>query len=56
MFTKAVRFTIPTDMGRNRVCRICTFKNSKGMVVRWIDGKFRIVELTLKQRIKEIFK
>lgn len=56
MFTKAVRFTIPTDKGRNRVCRICTLKNSGGRVPRWIDGKFKMVELTLKQRIKEFFK
>lgn len=56
MYSKAVRFTIPTDKGRNRLCRVCTFNTSKGRIVRWIDGKFRIVELTLLQRIKEMFK
>lgn len=56
MFTTAKRFTIPTDKGKNRVCRICNFKKSKYPVVRWLDNKFKVVQLTFKERIKEFFK
>jgi hypothetical protein len=56
MFGKAVRFTIPTDKGRNRTCRVCTFKAAKDKVVRWKDGKFSVVKLSLTDRIKEFFK
>ena len=58
MFHKAIRFTIPTDLGKARCCRICVFKKAKDPVVRWNIGikNFEIVSLTLKQRIKEFFK
>lgn len=58
MYHKAIRFTIKSDLGRNRCCRICTFKKAKEPVVRWNIAikKFEIVSLTLKQRIKEFLK
>jgi hypothetical protein len=58
MFHKARRFTIATDLGRNRCCRICVFRTAKHPVVRWDASikKFNIVKLTLKERIKEFFK
>ena len=58
MFHKARRFTIATDLGRNRCCRICVFRAAKHPVVRWDASikKFNIVKLTLKERIKEFFK
>jgi hypothetical protein len=58
MFHKAKRFTIATDLGRNRCCRICVFRTAKHPVVRWDASikKFNIVKLTLKERIKEFFK
>jgi hypothetical protein len=57
MFHKAVRFTIKTDLGRNRCCRICVFKEAKHPVVRWDTSAkdFGIIQMTLKQRIKEFF-
>lgn len=58
LFHKAQRFTIKSDLGKNRCCRICVFKEAKNPVVRWNKAikKFEIVQLTLKQRIKEFFK
>jgi hypothetical protein len=58
MYNKATRFTIKSDLGRNRCCRICVFKASKHPVVRWDSEtkKFGIVKLNLKQRIKELLK
>lgn len=58
MYHKAKRFTIGTDLGRNRCCRICTFKKAKTEVVRWntVIKDFEMVQLTFKQRIKEFFK
>lgn len=58
MYHKATRFTIKSDLGRNRCCRICTFKKAKEPVVRWNAPirKFELVKLSLKQRIKEFFK
>jgi hypothetical protein len=58
MYHKATRFTIKSDLGRNRCCRICVFKAAKNPVVRWDSEtkKFGIVKLNLKQRIKELLK
>ena len=58
MFHKAIRFTIATDLGKDRCCRICVFNKAKNPVVRWnvITKDFEMVQLTLKQRIKEFFK
>ena len=58
MFHKAKRFTIATDLGKNRCCRICVFRAAKHPVVRWNTSikDFEIVDLTFKQRIKEFFK
>ena len=57
MFKKAVRFNIKTDKGRNRVCRVCVFKNSSNTVVRWNPtDRFYLVKLSLKERIIEFFK
>lgn len=58
MYHKATRFTIKSDLGRNRCCRICVFRTAKNPVVRWDSetNKFGIVKLNLKQRIKEFLK
>ena len=56
MFGKSTRAFLYTDFKRLRSCRICTFIESKYPVTRLINGKFKIVHLTLKQRIKELFK
>ncbi len=58
MYHKATRFTIKSDLGKARCCRICIFKEAKNRVVRWNAPirKFELVELSLKQRIKEFFK
>ena len=58
MYHKATRFTIATDLGRNRCCRICVFKEGKYPVVRWNTAikKFEMIKLNIKQRIEEFFK
>ena len=57
MFKKDIRkFQLPTSYGKVRRCRFCVDKESrKGSVVRWINDDFKIVTLTLKQRLKEFF-
>lgn len=56
MFKKDIRkFQLPISYGKVRRCRICIHKESgKGSVVRWIDTDFKVVTLTLKQRLKEL--
>jgi len=56
MFGKSTRAFLYTDYKRLRSCRICTFIESKNPVMRIIDGKFKKVQLTFKERIKELFK
>lgn len=57
MFSVEKRFTIKSDEGKVRCCRICVFKNSKDKVARLNkNGKFHLIKLTLKERIKEFFK
>lgn len=56
MFGKSTRAFLYTDFKRLRSCRICTFIASKNKVIRLIYGKFQLVQLTFKQRIKELFK
>lgn len=54
MFKKnKMKFKLTTDKGRVRNCRICVFRESKNTVVRNINSKFTLVNLTLTQRIKE---
>lgn len=38
------------------VCKICNFFDSKNRVCRKIDGKFVVVQLSLKERIIELWK
>lgn len=58
MFKTDIRkYTIPEAQKKVRRCRVCVDKESrKGSVVRWVDTDFKIVTLTLKQRLKEFFK
>lgn len=55
MFKTDIRkFQLKIALGKVRVCRICTWKLSgKGPVVRWDGERFKMVALTLKERIKE---
>ena len=56
MFQKQTGFSVPTCLGRVYVCKICNFKKSKHRVVRQLsNGKFVVVQLTLKERIKELW-
>ena len=58
MFKKDSRkFQLPIALGTVRNCRVCVWKDSSNgnKVVRWQDGKFNLVQLTLKQRLKELF-
>ena len=43
-------------LGRVRNCKICCWKDGEDIVVRWRDNKFILVKLTLKERLKELFK
>jgi hypothetical protein len=56
MFKKDIRkFQLKIALGRVRRCKVCCHKESgKGSVVRWIDNDFKVVTLTLKQRLKEL--
>jgi hypothetical protein len=56
MFRKQTGFSVPTCLGRVYVCKICNFKKSKHRVVRQLsNGKFVVIQLTLKERIKELW-
>jgi hypothetical protein len=58
MFKKDSRkFQLPVALGTVRNCRVCFWKDSsnENKVVRWQDGKFNLVQLTFKQRLKELF-
>lgn len=55
MFKKDSRkFKLPTALGRVRNCKLCCWKDSKDTVVRWRDGQFILIKLTLKERLKEL--
>jgi hypothetical protein len=59
MFKKDSRkFQLPIALGKIRNCRICNWKASSNnnTVVRWRNGMFNLVQLTLKERLKELFK
>ena len=51
-----MKYKIAAWKGRICCCRICVFKQAKDSVVRYRDGKFKIVKLTFVERIKEFFK
>jgi hypothetical protein len=58
MFKKDSRkFQLPIALGKVRNCRVCVWKDSANgnKVVRWRDGKFFVIELKLKERLKELF-
>jgi hypothetical protein len=57
MFKTDIRkYTIAEAKKKVRRCRLCVDKESRnGKVVRWREGDFRLVTLTLKQRLKEFF-
>lgn len=56
MFSKSNTPPIKHAQGRTYVCRLCTFRASKDSVVRkQPNGSFKVVKLTLKERIKELF-
>ena len=50
------KFQLANALGRVRNCKICCWKDSRDIVVRWRDNKFILVKLTLKERLKELFK
>jgi hypothetical protein len=58
MYNKDARAVIKSAFGRAMCCKICVFKAAKNPVVRWdVSSKnFKIVKLTLKERIKEFLK
>lgn len=56
LFSRSTRAILKTDFKRLRVCRICNFIKSKNKVVRCIDRKYVLVNLTIRQRINELFK
>lgn len=57
MFKRDIRvFQLPIAYGKVRRCRLCVHKESgKGGVVRWTGEDFKVVTLTWKQRLKELF-
>jgi hypothetical protein len=58
MFKKDSRkFQLPVALGKVRNCRVCTWNGSSNgnTVVRWQGGTFNLVQLTFKQRLKELF-
>jgi len=58
MFKKDSRkFQLPIALGTVRNCRVCVWKDSSNgnKVVRWQSGQFNLVQLTLKERLKELF-
>ncbi len=58
MFKKDNRkFKLAIALGKVRNCRVCIWKDSSNgkKVVRWQDGKFNVVVLSFKQRLKELF-
>jgi hypothetical protein len=58
MYNKDARAVIKSAFGRAMCCKICVFKAAKNPVVRWdaSSKNFKIVKLTLKERIKEFLK
>ena len=57
MFGKTrMNYRVAFWKGRMCVCRICSFKQSEHKVVRHINGKFIIVQLSLIERLKEFFR
>ena len=56
MFKKDIRvFQLKIALGRVRRCKVCCYKeSSKGTVVRWNGTDFKILTLTLKERLKEL--
>lgn len=54
MYQKSDTPPIKSAMGKAYVCRICNFTESKGRVCRkQPNGSFKVVQLSLKERIKE---
>lgn len=57
MFSKSATPPIKFSQGRSYVCKICTFYIARDKVCRKLDnGKFVVVQLTLKERIEELWK
>lgn len=48
-----MKYKVPAWKGKTFCCRICNFKQSAEPVVRYIDGKFKVVKLTFLERINE---
>jgi hypothetical protein len=56
MFKKSETPPIKHLKGRCYGCKICMFKKSKYKVIRRQDnGTYKVLQLTLKERIKELF-
>lgn len=56
MFSKSDRAKLYYDFKRLRACRVCTFIESKNPVIRIVEGKYKAVQLTIKERVKEFLK
>ena len=51
------KYQLKSAMGKVMSCRICIWKESgKGPVVRWTGNDFKIVTLSLSDRIREFLK
>ena len=58
MFKKDNRkFQLKIALGKVRNCRVCVWKDSSDnkAVVRWQDGRFNLVKLSFRERLKELF-
>lgn len=54
--TDRMKYKIKAWEGKMCCCRICNLKASSNPVVRYRDGKFKIVKLTFQERVKEFFR
>jgi hypothetical protein len=57
MYRKSSTPPIASVKGRTYVCRLCNFiESGKGGVCRQqTNGKYKVVKLTFKERLKELF-
>jgi hypothetical protein len=56
MFGKAKRANLSYDQRHLRTCKVCTFLMTYEPVVRFKEGKYHVVQLTMIERLKELLK
>jgi hypothetical protein len=56
MFGKSKRANLSYDKKHLRTCRVCTFRMASEPVVRFKEGKYHVVQLTMIERLKELLK